>query len=76
MTGQAAFKLISVTAVASEAVLKGRLQANVTLTKLSQKPMHTKLKSFNSFPSYYFLKFYYSVLPNYALLGFSLLPNV
>ena len=44
MTGQAALTLISVTAVASKAVLKGRLQANVTLTKFSPKPvLSTKL---------------------------------
>ena len=46
MTRQAALKLISVTAVASQAVLKGRLQANATLTKFSQRPLHsTKLQS-------------------------------
>ena len=51
MTGQAALTLISVTAVASKAVLKGRLQANVTLTKFSQKPIHsTKFQSFLQFP--------------------------
>ena len=51
MTGQAALTLISVTAVASKAVLKGRLQANVTLPKFSQKPIHsTKLQSFLQFP--------------------------
>ena len=45
MTGQAALKLFSVTAVASKTVLKGRLQANVTLTKLSQKPIY--IQNFN-----------------------------
>ena len=45
MTEQAALKLFSVTAVASKAVLKSRLQVNATLTKLTKKPIH--IQNFN-----------------------------